>query len=124
MTDPKAQSTDLDRQMSGDSYTADALIHRKAVGDLIGNWPFSSDQNQYVGSRHHIVPRFYLEGWTNADEKLVVVEKPGGRRYPTGPKTAGAETDFYTIPQDKTAEQYGGGFQRIGFGRMRRASCQ
>jgi hypothetical protein len=64
--------------------------------DLAEGWPFPGDPNQYVGSRHHTVPRFYLEYWADNEENLVVVEKPGGRQYMTSPKTASAETDFYT----------------------------
>lgn len=59
-------------------------------------WPFPGDPNHFVGARHHTVPRFYLEYWADADGHIDVVEKPGGRRYTTVPKTASAETDFYT----------------------------
>jgi hypothetical protein len=66
------------------------------MADLAEDWPFPGDPSQYVGSRHHTVPRFYLEYWADNDENIVVVEKADGRRYVTSPKTASAETDFYT----------------------------
>jgi hypothetical protein len=59
-------------------------------------WPLPGDPNHFVGARHHTVPRFYLEYWADADGRIDVAEKPGGRRYTTVPKTASAETDFYT----------------------------
>ncbi|MFF5056705.1 DUF4238 domain-containing protein [Micromonospora sp. NPDC000663] len=66
------------------------------MANLADEWPFPGDPNHFVGARHHTVPRFYLEYWADADGHIDVVEKPGGRRYRTVPKTASAETDFYT----------------------------
>lgn len=59
-------------------------------------WPFPGDPSVGVGCRHHIVPRFYLERWANADRQIDVVEKPGGNRRRTNIKDAGVEKDFYT----------------------------
>jgi hypothetical protein len=66
------------------------------MASIADEWPFPGDPNHFVGARHHTVPRFYLEYWTNHGGYIDVVEKPGGRRYRTVPKTASAETDFYT----------------------------
>ncbi|MEH1128389.1 DUF4238 domain-containing protein [Micromonospora sp. CPCC 206061] len=60
-------------------------------------WPFPGDPNVGVGSRHHIVPRFYLERWANTARQIEVVEKPGGDRRRVNIKEAGAEKDFYTF---------------------------
>jgi hypothetical protein len=62
----------------------------------VDDWPFPGDPNQYVGARHHTLPRFYMENWADADGNVLAIEKPGGRRYPARPKNIGAETDFYT----------------------------
>jgi hypothetical protein len=67
------------------------------VASVADEWPIPGDPNHFVGARHHTVPRFYLEYWADADGHIDVVEKPGGRRYRTAPKTASAETDFYTF---------------------------
>jgi hypothetical protein len=66
------------------------------MAGIADEWPIPGDPNHFVGARHHTVPRFYLEYWADADGHIDVVEKPGGRRYRTVPKTASAETDFYT----------------------------
>jgi hypothetical protein len=53
------------------------------MANVADEWPFPGDPN-------------YLEYWADADGHIDVVEKPGGRRYRTVPKTASTETDFYT----------------------------
>lgn len=70
--------------------------HEQMASD-VEKWPIPGDPNHFVGARHHTVPRFYLEYWADAGGHIDVVEKPGGRRYRTVPKTASAETDFYTF---------------------------
>ncbi|MEV4351703.1 DUF4238 domain-containing protein [Actinoplanes sp. NPDC049596] len=67
------------------------------MAGVTADWPFPGDPNHFVGARHHTVPRFYLEYWADAAGRIDVVEKPGGRRYTTVPKTASAEVDFYTF---------------------------
>ncbi len=62
----------------------------------VDDWPFPGDPNQYVGARHHTVPRFYIDNWADVDHNVLVIEKPGGRRYPARSKNISAETDFYT----------------------------
>ncbi|MEV6526001.1 DUF4238 domain-containing protein [Longispora sp. NPDC051575] len=59
-------------------------------------WPLAGDPDDKVGSRHHIVPKFYLERWADARHKIVVVQKSSGKRHQTAAKDAGAERDFYT----------------------------
>ena len=66
------------------------------MASIDDEWPFPGDPNHFVGARHHTLPRFYLEYWADPDGHIDVVEKPGGRRYRSVPKTASAETDFYT----------------------------
>lgn len=66
------------------------------MADEPGQWPFTGDPNSAVGSRHHIVPRFYLERWADPSGHLLVVEKPGGKRVKASIKDAGTEKDFYT----------------------------
>ena len=66
------------------------------AGGRAEEWPLPGDPDVGVGSRHHIVPRFYLERWANADHQIDVVEKPGGTRRRTNIKDAGVEKDFYT----------------------------
>lgn len=66
------------------------------MAGIADQWPIPSDPNHFVGARHHTVPRFYLEYWADSNGRIDVVEKPAGRRYRTVPKTASAETDFYT----------------------------
>jgi len=58
--------------------------------------PFPDDPTVGVGSRHHIVPRFYLERWSNDSLQIEAVVKPGGDRRRVNIKEAGAEKDFYT----------------------------
>lgn len=85
----------MDAPPSGDLVVREWKLTEETA-KMAAEWPFPGDPNQFVGARHHTVPRFYLEYWANADGHVDVVEKPGGRRYTTVPKTASAETDFYT----------------------------
>ncbi len=66
------------------------------MANIADEWPIPGDPNHFVGARHHTVPRFYLEYWADATGTSTLSKKPGGRRYRTVPKTASAETDFYT----------------------------
>ncbi|HET8682953.1 MAG TPA: DUF4238 domain-containing protein [Micromonosporaceae bacterium] len=64
--------------------------------DQTDRWSFPGDPKVGVGSRHHIVSRFYLKRWANADGQIDVVEKPGGKRCRVNIKDAATEKDFYT----------------------------
>ncbi|MFF5227050.1 DUF4238 domain-containing protein [Dactylosporangium sp. NPDC000521] len=60
-------------------------------------WPLPGDPNGSVGWRHHLVPRFYLEGWSSRQRQIVMVTKPDWERTPpTDITNAGTERDFYT----------------------------
>ncbi|MFI7543122.1 DUF4238 domain-containing protein [Actinoplanes sp. NPDC049599] len=63
---------------------------------MIDEWPLRGNPNEQIGARHHIVPRFLLEMWSDSAEEIAVVEKSSGNRFSTNIKNAGAERDFYT----------------------------
>ena len=53
--------------------------------------------------RHHIVPAFYLAGFTATDSRtgrLHVFDYASGERYPSTPRKACRETDFYRIEEE------------------------
>lgn len=47
---------------------------------------------------HHIVPRFYLDGFAE-DRRIGTVRLPGNKRFVQSTKSASAVKDFYTISQ-------------------------
>lgn len=60
------------------------------------DWPLPGDPSVHVGTRHHIVPRFYLERFAREDRIAVVNPRTGERRVAPIKDTA-AEKDFYTF---------------------------
>lgn len=59
-------------------------------------WPLRGNPDEQVGARHHIVPRFQLEMWSDAAKEILVVQKTSGKRFKTDITNAGTERDFYT----------------------------
>jgi hypothetical protein len=61
-----------------------------------GDWPLPGNPDVHVGTRHHLVPRFYLERFARGDRVAVVNPRTGARRV-TPIKDTAAEKDFYTF---------------------------
>jgi hypothetical protein len=59
-------------------------------------WPLPGNPDVHVGTRHHVVPRFYLERFARADRIAVVDPRTGARRVASIRDTA-AEKDYYTF---------------------------
>jgi len=47
---------------------------------------------------HHYVPRFYLNGSLNEEQRLWVYNKAHDKIFQTAPKNIAAETQFYRLP--------------------------
>jgi hypothetical protein len=60
------------------------------------DWPLPGDPNQYLGARHHYVPRFYLEGFANERGMITTVNRRTGQRHTSPTADTGAERDFNT----------------------------
>ncbi len=58
-------------------------------------WVAALDPKSKVGSRHHVVPRFFLEEWADTAGQVQVRSKAGDRTYQQHVKDLGI-TDFYT----------------------------
>lgn len=50
--------------------------------------------------RHHYVPRFYLERFTDQKQRLSVYDRRSGRSFTTGTRDIAVATDFYRLPDD------------------------
>jgi hypothetical protein len=50
-----------------------------------------------ISRGHHTVPKFYLDGFADGDQKIGVVRLPGNTRYPQSTKDVSVITDFYNI---------------------------
>jgi hypothetical protein len=50
-----------------------------------------------ISRGHRTVPKFYLDGFANDDQKIGVVRLPGNTRYPQSTKDVSVITDFYNI---------------------------
>lgn len=76
-----------------------------------------------IPRRHHIVPRFYLEGFAEQGQ-LGVVMLPGKRRFTQSTRTAATINDFYLIgstkhPDAATFEQMLSEFESLASGVFR-----
>jgi hypothetical protein len=54
------------------------------------------DPTQYVGAKHHVVPRFILKRFANAKDQVLVRDRATGERRLSNIKAL-AVTDFYTF---------------------------
>jgi len=50
--------------------------------------------------RHHYVPRVYLAEFTSETGSLLVLEKPGGKQFPSSPANAAVQTHLNTVHYD------------------------
>jgi hypothetical protein len=50
-----------------------------------------------ISRGHHTVPKFYLDGFADDDQKIGVVRLSGNTRYPQSTKDVSVITDFYNI---------------------------
>jgi hypothetical protein len=57
-----------------------------------------------MSQRHHLVPRFYLEGWKIRGRGLAAIRRSTGEVLSRSPKSVAVETDSYAIdvPNDGT----------------------
>jgi hypothetical protein len=96
--------------MSGDDYSlrmAHAQAIQKTFDDTVGMsgsdidaqaraWFDSTNPTAFVGSRHHVVPRFVLERWANDRDQVRVFRRIEGR-FDTCNIRDLAIKDFYTV---------------------------
>lgn len=96
--------------MSGDDYSY-RMAHAQAVHDAFDTtmgmsetviddearaWFESTNPTAFVGSRHHVVPRFLLERWSNDRDQVRVFRRIEGR-FDTCNIRDLAIKDFYTV---------------------------
>lgn len=61
----------------------------------------SGTHSQYVGARHHWVPRFYLERFTDSNGIVTVHDLDSGTSAARAPIKVAAQRDFYTAIDDQ-----------------------
>lgn len=75
--------------------TSNESTHEAALRELLDEARRNSNSRS-AARRHQLVPEFYLSSWADAG-KLRVIDVDNGKSWPSTPKRAGNEADFYRI---------------------------